>query len=599
MKTDSSQRSEILFNIGLSLALTALFVVVLKLFCSFTYAIVDDPYIDDILRGAYTGEASPLVYYIKMPLAVVLSGLYRLAPAVNWHFLLQEGSYYICILLVNYRIFSNVRKKHNRFIFSLLFMAVFFLCFGNCITTGHYSLSAGFLCAGGVFWFLTIPKEITKGRLAVDYIISLVLLWLGYCLRANTLFMVLPVAGIVWIFKALEAEKVFCKKNVIRFIIFPLVLFIGVGGIELINRAEYKQEKWADFESFNDARTQLYDFYTYAPYEGNEEFYESLGISELRYDMIKNRYYLEFMDGTAPDALEQIAEKSVNDYNEAHPFGERLLDAIKALPGHLTKKDYFPESMITAVLLIALFLVSMLAGKWRLTLGTVLAFGAWLVPWVWMIYMNKPVPRVCLSLFGLALMSLLGIIINRAESIRDWFEAKERNHGKAGVAIKIIVAVLCFAGLLGWSVKTQAATEDSMAEWIRTGNVRAELEAYTEAHPENLYIAETNAFIGLGYNLDNMDNSLKNLYWPGGWSARILPAREIWDRYGIESIEKAIIEEDNIYLVSKARADMSYWVDFYSENYVGVTLTLTDKVFIDDYTFYVYKLSGESTTVTK
>ena len=574
-------------NALIALILTSLFFVGIHLLYTFTYGVVDDPFIATVLNGAYTGTPDAHVVYIKYPLAWILTMLFTWFPQVNWHFLLLVSCFQICCFVVCFRICSNVNKIRNKLFLSILFLLLFWLTMGEMVLTVHYSMCAAVLSATGIFYFGTIPRGASRKNLALNFLAVLLMLWTAYAIRARTLFMLLPLAGGVFIYLLFREKPVFRKKNLIRWLFCPVVLFIGLGGLELMHNANYKSELWQEFLTFNDARTTLYDFYGLPEYEKNKEFYEQLNISKARDYVTLEKYYLELRDGMDPDALPQIADYRVKESKETLPTGKRIIESIKALPLNLVKKTYAPVNWIVAACFLILLLASILLKKWRALAALILCFVGSLIPWLWMIYVGKPTPRVTMGIWAADLLFFAALLIDHADEIRSLFagSGKEKKKWAGPLAFGVFTAAL-LAGI----VVSYAPLTKKMDTYIASGRVRASLESWCEEHLENLYILESEIVNGLGFDRKAIDNSLMNLMWPGGWTAKMEANQKIYERFGFSDVEKAIVKEDNIYIVAFSETDMDYWLRFYRETYPDAVLKAEEELLFDQKPFTVYSI---------
>ncbi len=587
---DSNNKKIFLIDLGLALLMSAVAVAAVVLFYYRTYGVIDDGFIAQVLNGAYTGTPDAHVVYIKYPLAFLFKSLFDAIPAFNWHFAFLEACFIVCVFTVVYRICSVTKKTVNKLLLGGLFIFLFWLCMAKMALTAHYSMCAATLAATGIFLFATIKDESTALNRTLNYIYALILLWASYSLRARTLFMLLPLAGVVFLYKFFKKSPYFKTKKIISFLIFPVILFIGLGGIELAHNSAYKTDVWQRFLKINDARTTLYDFYGLPEYEGHEELYESLNISEARRYMYE-KYYLEFTDGVEENALETIADARVEEYKEKLPFLTRLGRSVAALPYHLTLKTYYPVNLVTAIGFLLLFVASIVLRKWKLTLFTALATVAFLIPWTWMIYMMKPTSRVTMGIWLSGLLFIIAMIADGSAGIRSLSSAlKERLGNKKAFIIKIAAAAAAFALMITAVIFSYTKVQNHVYRSIKSGNIRADLEEYCAERKDRLYIYESEMINSLGYDVNRINNSLLNIYWPGGWTSFLDENIQVWERYGIKDIEKAMVEEDNVYIVALKDTDMDYWVDFYKETYPGVRIESADEVDIGGTEFTVYKL---------
>ena len=576
-------------NLIIAVLLTAIFVIAVRALYVFTYGVIDDPFIEMVLSGAYTGTPDAHVVYIKYPLAWILKTLLNQWPSINWHFHLLTGCFTASAFLVTFRICSNVKKVLNKILLSILFLLLFLLCLAKLYSTAHYSMSAGVLGATGIFCFLTIRKDAGRGNRIANYILCLLLLYLAYCLRSRTRFMLLPLAFVAFLYKFFAEKPAFTKKNIIRWILFPVILFAGIGALELAHRAAYQSEEWKAFLSFNDARTTMYDFYGVPPYEGNEAFYQELGISKERVFMYKDRYYLELTDGMKEDFLTQMAERAVKVSYEKVPMGKRIGLTLQALWTRMTEKAYLPMAWIVMGLLAILLLAAIITRHWRMLVHLLLMIPASLIPWLYMIFMGRPVARVATAIWYAGLLFLLAMMIDHAEEIRTFLEKRKTPAGAGNVIGRIIVAFVLMTLLVLGIRADYGKIQKQGKNMLASGNVRTQLEEWCEASPENLYVCESDV-INLNFNVKQMDESFHNLYWPGGWPSKMPQAKTIWERFGLSSLETALVENEHVYLIAFAESDMTYWTDFYRDRYPDVRLVQTDTPEFDGVKFAVYQL---------
>ncbi len=589
---NNETKKGVFFNFILSLIMTAVFFTIVGIFYRFTYGVIDDPFIETMLSGAYTGVTDANVVYIKYPLAFLLTVLYSINGAVNWHFYFLVGCFVLCVLLVNFRICSNVRKVLNKILFMILFQLMFLLCLAKLFTTAHYSMCAAVLTGTAIFYFLTIKYESTKWNLALNYIVSLLLLYLGYCLRARTMFMLMPIAFVAFLYKFFKEKPAFQKKNLIRWLLFPIILFLGVGAIELVHNSAYQSDRWKAFLKFNDARTTLYDFYGMPDYEGNEAFYDSIGVEKERVFMYKDRYYLEFTDGCEEDMLEKIADYAVARTNEKIPQMERLRLSIKALRENLSKKTYQPMNWIATGLMVALLICSLIFKRMRAAVMILLCKLAALIPWIYMIYMGKPVARVTSGIWLAEILFLLGMMIDNAGPVTE-IVCGYRRTSVLKKGIKITVAALMAGALVYGIISYYPSVNQSVDRILQSASVRDQLQDWCRERIENLYIMESDV-INLGFNYKTMNGEFLNFYYPGGWPSKMPQAKDdIWARYGIDSIEKAIIDNEHVFLIAFADKDMTYWTDFYRLSYSTANLQKKDTIEFDGMEFAIYQMQGK------
>ena len=63
----------------------------------------------------------------------------------------------------------------------------------------------------------------------------------------------------------------------------------------------------------------------------------------------------------------------------------------------------------------------------------------------------------------------------------------------------------------------------------------------------------------------------------GGWLAKSPLTLEKYRRYGISSVEEALLENGNVYFVAAHEADLAWLVGFYEEKGIRLTMELQDQ----------------------
>ena len=163
----------------------------------------------------------------------------------------------------------------------------------------QYTVTSTLLAATASFLFYTTKSELSPMLFIKKNIPAVLLVWTAYLIRSEMLLLVLPmicVAGVAkWsgekggytqetVFAGSEGagngRRILTKENVIKYFgTFGLIL-LGILLGQAVHMLAYGSSEWKAFTEFFDNRTELYDFQKPPVYEGNEEFYERIGITE-------------------------------------------------------------------------------------------------------------------------------------------------------------------------------------------------------------------------------------------------------------------------------------------------------------------------------
>lgn len=139
----------IILSLGIPLLL---YVFLYKLF-PMVYAINDDVTMRDIAVGIYSFGSDPYLIFIKYPLGVFISWLYRTFAGFDGYGILMTGFILMSLNILLYRELSDIKIRKNKIIYMLLTLA-FFACIGiRHVVIFQWTMMAGILGATGAFFF--------------------------------------------------------------------------------------------------------------------------------------------------------------------------------------------------------------------------------------------------------------------------------------------------------------------------------------------------------------------------------------------------------------------------------------------------------------
>ena len=159
--------------------------------------------------------------------------------------------------------------------------------------------------ATAIFLYLTSrPCENAKEALKENGV-AIFLVVLAYMMRTEMCLMLFPFLLLAGLSKWSEEKPFFAPKTVGKYLSVIGVALLSMGIATGIDTLAYQQEGWNEYRAFFDARTKLYDFYGIPSYEGNEAFYESIGLSREAYELLQN-YNVALDEDIDAKVLEEI-----------------------------------------------------------------------------------------------------------------------------------------------------------------------------------------------------------------------------------------------------------------------------------------------------
>lgn len=276
-----------------------LFIILMRILIPFIYGMVDDRSMMEIVSGQYTGMPDPHMIFTGYWYGLLVAGFYWLLPQVDWYALCMLALEAACLGLMLYRLMGK-RQKRNWW--TALFFLLICVCMGiRPVTQVTFTTTGAVLAVALIFWYMTM-EEIHMYDLIVLGALGL----FAVELRFSVYVMVLPVCGVLWLFRVWK-EKGRDKKNLLIPVIAAGVL--GIYGMGIL--VGYGNKGWTSYRVYNDNRSLIYDYedYMFPRFEDAQVLYGQVGVeSKAR---AKNLYYYNY---TADD---QVNQEFFADYLQA------------------------------------------------------------------------------------------------------------------------------------------------------------------------------------------------------------------------------------------------------------------------------------------
>lgn len=543
-------------NLIWSIFVPVMYMIILWNLIPFVYGIVDDRSMMEMLSGQYLGTPDVHGFFIGHWYALIVAGLYRIIPNVDWYalcYLILQGA---CMGLMLYRL---LEKKNE--IAAKLWMAVLVflwsMIFGiQTVTQITFTTTAAVLGVTVIFWYMTM-KEVKK----YDLVILFALCMLTVECRFSVYCMVVPVCGIWWLFQVLE-DKENWKKYIVVPILAVLAMLLYLIGLGV----GYGSEPWLDYNEYNNTRSLIYDYddYMFPRYEDETELYNRLGIESK--SRAKNLYYYNY---TADDEIDQdffgeyYAMRRAQ-VKEERSFVVRLIDSVKNYIKNTLSGKYEYRHLAAMIGYVILLGWYALRRDWTKFLRAGCILGAQLVLWLYLIYRGRMPERVLISMNLMLIVPLLILWMEELEKVR-WSEACK----KAGLGI-LVIGLFVISGHCVKEVRTEnlGTYED---------NERIErLKEYCMEHPENFYFNDVTSMAMSTYNVHlwQQEPYKMNYMSLGDWMSFSPVWEEKLNQHGITSVKNALYGDENVYLICSFERGLEYLAGLYE----NVTYEEVDKI---------------------
>ena len=281
MRRFEEKKKSLLYAVGL-----AIIMIIAGILCHPVLYLNDDITMRSILSGAYTGTPDGHAVYMQYPLTGLLALCYRLVPKISWMELFYAGCLWGCMCLIT----GQFSDKLMGSLISIAFFLPFYVYM-------HYTIVAALIAGCAVFLLCRGEKRVTP----------LVLLWIAYMIRGQVGLLALPfvLAALVW--RCLENAKDNLKQRIFEGTWQAGVLVIGMMVISGLNALCYDSDEWKEYQSYNDSRTQLYDYTNFLSTDLYAKEYASYGMTKEEYQLL---FSYNTMLEKNPDAgrMQEIAD---------------------------------------------------------------------------------------------------------------------------------------------------------------------------------------------------------------------------------------------------------------------------------------------------
>lgn len=526
---------------------SALYIAVLWCLMPFVYGIIDDRSMMEIVSGQYLGHPDAHTIFLGYWYSLLLTGLYRLVPEADWYalcYLLLQGA---CMSLILWRMLERQSEKRKKILWIVVVLLLFTVLALQAVTQLTFTTTAAVIGVTVIFCYATAEQI----RFA-DWLLLFVLCLLTEQVRSSIFFMILPVCGILWIFRVRQASDRTRWNLLLPMAAAGVFVFSAAG-----NQIGYGSDSWKSYQAYNQKRSEVYDYsdYTFPLYEGAEEFYRSIGIEKKsRARTLMNYNYT---------ADEQITTEFFGAYIDAYE---------KAFPSEVTKaaklkacvKEYLKGVLsgrfhilhILSLLLYGLLAVWYLAEKeWELCRKVICVGGIQGLLWMYLLYEGRTPDRV---IFSMNLMLAVTVLLLWMEAVRNIrFTARMERIGTAALLlIFCMLTVSQFREIRRENLEMSHRNED--VEFLKE---------YCMEHEENFYFNDVTsmAFTTWNVHLWRPEPWGMNYMSLGDWMSYSPIWKEKLEQKGITSVKDALYGQNDIYLICSFDKGLEYLVSLYDD----------------------------------
>lgn len=550
--------------------------LLIGIFFDYYYDLNDDVLMKDILAGVYTG--SPESHNIQMhwPISALISLLYRIAGTLPWYGLFLCGCHFGCICLLIQRAVFQCGKIWGKLALALTIGCFFGSFFLEHLVYAQYTVTCTLLGATAAFLFYTGNSDQKPAAFIRSNVLPIVLVWIAYLIRSEMLLLVLPMICVAGMAKWGSEKKIFTKENTCKYFGVIGLILLGLVLGEGVHRVAYGSAPWKAFNEFFDNRTELYDFQKPPAYEGNESFYESIGLTESERVLLDN--YNFGMDAEIDEKMMgKIAAYAGTLRDRETVLTDNMADKLKAyyyrtVHGKGVPGSDYPWNYLVIFGYLAVLLEAVFAKEWKVLWKLPLLFFVRSGLWLYILWGERDPVRITHSLYLIEFFILAAMVFDQ------W---GRMDHSKCK---KFLGALLTAGGLFFVLTTLPASVRLAREQQINRERVNApykELYAYLsmEENADRFYFIDVYSSVSYSEKMfENVDNSLDNYDIMGGWACK----SPLWAKklalFGIDDMEQALREREDVFFVRKVGEDMEWLSVYYQEHGTPVEARLIETI---------------------
>jgi hypothetical protein len=518
--------------------------------CRPVFYLNDDVTMRSIMSGNYSGSPDGHAVYMKYPLTWVLRVLYGIENVVPWLELFFAG----CLVWSATECISKLKTEKSGMwgvlIPTVLFMLPFFWYM-------HYTMIAAAL-AGTAAICLCCGKSKSKP----------VIVWLlAWMIRSQVAYLALPFLGVALLWRLISVKKeqkrseLICCGKICVAVLSGLLVCAGVNGLA------YRSEKWQEYLTYNEVRTELYDYTNFHSTDMYGQKFDQYGMT--RNDFLILDSYNTMLDMNVNSGkIGQVADKITAGMQDERNLTQWIKECVLKYYYEMRYSSHlyvYVWAAVLAVLMIKLLLEKNWLGA---SLVVCLEAGRSLI-WLYLIYRGRFPERVVVSLYVIEILLLAGMLSRSSEPCKEKLcgigERMKERFGDVDCLEKVCRAgfILVLSLILVMQVRADVQRTVSQA---KTQNEWTVLKQYCEKDPETLYLIDVFSAVeygGLQYQQDT-----PNMMLAGGWMSASPLAMERFEKIGAADGGQALFEKDQVLFVAEDGADLS-WLEEYLNNRFG------------------------------
>ena len=522
-----------------SFAINAILFLFNIAFYNCVFATNDDYRMSLIVSGAYTGEPSDTLVFMKYPIAWLLSSLYKITAGIPWYGIFTMLCIFIPSCLICFFILRETSKSKYPATGILLYLLFYLFIVQKHVILPQFTLTAAFMACAWLLLIWYMPNE--KGTL---YLIgSGIFAAIAFSIRMKVFLMIVPVAVLIVIIKLMK-EVHRSKKYILKYVISAVITILLCGTSQFCDVVKTDSE----YKDFNTARSLVYDFGALPPYDANKQYYDSVGIDETLFYDISARY-LDLDGGITTEKL-----RSVDSYNKelanSTPAYERLINAFFASSTYFLQESIIYQTIFVFILLVIAVFAAYRKKKYFFMAIPLCTLAGMFLEMTYLCYISRVMDRLTevflLAIAIACIIALNAVLVSRTDANPS--KTFER-YSKIWIRVCKTVSIACIlcVGVCLIISNQNAVTEKSKTQNLINSRLEV-LNRFSANDKDSFYFYDAYDFIAASSDVFAVYDSMVNTDSLGNWYVNSPDYFKRNAKYGItNSIDGLTDGNKNIY----------------------------------------------------
>ena len=522
----------------------------------------DDFRMMTIVSGVYSGTPSPDIVFMRYPIGLLLSGLYRVTTVIPWYGVFTMLCMFVPSCVFCYYIVKKAYEKNRVLLGVFLYLMLFIFFIQKYICLPQFTLTSAFLGVGAFALLYEMPET----NNAKHVISAVIFAALSFSIRSKAFYLILP--ALIWVILVRTFKDKRRKRKYILWSAFTFVMCLAVLAVDM---AAWSRPEYAEFKEFKKVRSEVYDYGSIPGYYENMPFYKENGINEVTYRAISGRF-LDMDESVNTETLTEISSYMKSTHSTQKSISERVFSAIK---NGLSEWYYSSDRTIKycAIFVTVLFFlcIAMSVKKRRLEIIYPFIVAGMILEITYLEFNGRVMARLIdlmmLIMSVCGTFAVIDLVDSRTVPISDCIGRLKKDKTKLFCSCGLLCATFLFAAV--GICNMQDDLDNKARSLCETTNSKLEaLMQYTEKYPDTFFFYDTYDFISsTGYVFKTYEkNRALNNESVGSWNSHSPLYYERNRIFGFETAIDGFISSDvDVYFISTSSPRM------------GITKTLKDK----------------------